>query len=99
MTSTGRRTAVAVLAVLPLLPVLVIARAVSFHVPRLQDYAGVILGLGATLCLLGCLAVTPVSWLTRFPAAGGVAALARGVRVHHRCRRAGRHDDRHEDAG
>ncbi len=64
-----RKTATAVLAVIPLLPVLIIARAVTFHIPRLQDYAGVILGLGATLCLLGCLAVTPVSWLTRFPAA------------------------------
>lgn len=69
MARTARKTAAAALAVIPLLPVCIIARAVSFHVPRLQDYAGVILGLGATLCLLGCLAVTPVSWLARFPAA------------------------------
>lgn len=69
MTAGIRRIPACLLAVLPLLPVLVIARAVSFGIPRLQDYAGVILGLGATLCLLACLAVTPVTWLARFPAA------------------------------
>lgn len=63
------RPVVPVLAVVPLLPVAVMARPVYLSVPRLQDYAGVVLGLGATLCLLGCLAITPVSWLTRFPAA------------------------------
>lgn len=68
-----RKTATAVLAVIPLLPVLIIARAVTFHIPRLQDYAGVILGLGATLCLLSCLAVTPVSWLIPVTPRGAAA--------------------------
>ena len=66
--ATGKAAA-ACLAAVPLLPVLVIARAADYRIPHLQDYAGVILGLGATLCLLGCLAVTPVTWLARWPSA------------------------------
>jgi sulfoxide reductase heme-binding subunit YedZ len=34
--------------------------------PRLQVYGGQVLGLGATLALLACLAVTPVSRLVKF---------------------------------
>ena len=66
---TAGKAAAYCLAVVPLLPVLVIARASTFRIAHLADYAGVILGLGATLSLLACLAITPVSWLARFPSA------------------------------
>lgn len=49
-----------------LVPLLVMARPLAAHAPGLQVYGGDVLGLSATLCLLACLAVTPVSRLVRF---------------------------------
>ena len=52
--------------VLPLAPLAVMARPLAVNAPMLQAYGGRVLGLGATLCLLGCLAVTPVTRLFRW---------------------------------
>lgn len=54
---------------LPLVPLAVMVRPLLAQAPRLQVYAGDVLGLGATLCLLACLTVTPAAKLVRFRAA------------------------------
>ena len=53
----------------PLVPLVVMVRPLAARAPGLQVYAGVVLGLGATLCLLACLAVTPATRLVKFRAA------------------------------
>ena len=53
----------------PLVPLAVMVRPLYADAPRLQAYGGQVLGLGATLALLACLAVTPVSRLVRFRSA------------------------------
>ena len=54
---------------LPLAPLVIMAHPILAHAPRLQVYGGQVLGLGATLCLIGCLAVTPVTRVIRWPRA------------------------------
>lgn len=49
-----------------LAPLIIMVRPLAAHAPELQVYGGDVLGLGATLCLLACLAVTPISRLVRF---------------------------------
>jgi methionine sulfoxide reductase heme-binding subunit len=51
---------------LPLAPLAVMARPLADDAPRLQAYGGQVLGLGATLCLIGCLAVTPATRMVRW---------------------------------
>jgi methionine sulfoxide reductase heme-binding subunit len=41
-------------------------RPLAVNAARLQIYGGQVLGFGATLCLLGCLAVTPVTRIMRW---------------------------------
>ena len=50
----------------PLVPLAVMVRPLYEQAPKLQAYGGQVLGLGATLALLACLAVTPVSRLVKF---------------------------------
>lgn len=54
---------------LPLAPLAVMVRPILYQAPRLQTYAGDVLGLGATLCLLTCLAVSPAAKLVRIRSA------------------------------
>ena len=63
------RAAVFAARMVPLLPLAVMLRPLYDQAPRLQLYAGDVLGLGATLCLLACLTVTPVSKLVKFRSA------------------------------
>jgi sulfoxide reductase heme-binding subunit YedZ len=50
----------------PLVPLAVMVRPLYEQAPQLQVYGGQVLGLGATLCLLACLAVTPLTKLVKF---------------------------------
>jgi DMSO/TMAO reductase YedYZ heme-binding membrane subunit len=61
-----RPAAIALARFLPLAPLAVMLRPVWADAPRLQVYAGDVLGLGATLCLVACLAVTPAAKLVRW---------------------------------
>ena len=49
-----------------LLPLVVMVRPLAARSPALQVHAGDVLGLGATLCLLACLTITPVAKLVKF---------------------------------
>src|ERR1700722_15208881 len=46
---------------IPLIPLIVMVRPLLANAPQLQDQGGQVLGLGAPLCLLACLAVTPAT--------------------------------------
>jgi methionine sulfoxide reductase heme-binding subunit len=68
-----------------LAPLVVMVRPLYEQAPKLQVYGGDVLGLAATLALLACLAVTPVSRLVRFKSAAawrkwfGLAMFAIGA--------------------
>ncbi len=59
-----RRTGTGVAYLLPLAPLALLAWPLYCHVPGVTADAGNILGFGAVLCLLACLAVTPAAVLT-----------------------------------
>jgi methionine sulfoxide reductase heme-binding subunit len=49
-----------------LVPLVVMVRPLAARAPDLQVYGGQVLGLGATLCLVACLSITPVARLVKF---------------------------------